>query len=84
MKVMITGSTDTVGLFVESVRTRRMKMKYIVTINKSYTVASFAFDTLMEASGFAQKAADHIEADGDGKRFSVCMELIPEDKDEQL
>ena len=59
-------------------------MKYRVTINRSYTVTSFTFDTLMEASGFAQKAADHIDADDDGRKFSVSMELIPEDKDEQL
>ena len=84
MKVMITGSTDTVGLYVESVITRRMKMKYSVKINKSYTVASFTFTTIIDASNFAQMVAEYIDADDDGRKFSVCIELIAEDKDEQL
>lgn len=51
-------------------------MKYRVKINKSYTVASFTFDTMIDASGFAQRVADYIDADDDGKKFSVSIELV--------
>lgn len=57
-------------------------MKYRVKINKSYTVASFTFDAMTDASGFAQMAADNIDADDE--KFSISIELIEEDKDEQL
>lgn len=59
-------------------------MKYRVTINKSYTVASFTFTTITDASNFAQMIADHIDVDDDGRKFSVSIELIAEDNDEQL
>lgn len=59
-------------------------MKYRVTIYRGYTLATFTFTTITDASNFAQMVADHIDADDDGRKFSVSIELIPEDKDEQL
>lgn len=48
-------------------------MKYKVTIERTYTVASFA-----------QVAAKHINKDDDGREFTVHIELIKEVENETV
>jgi hypothetical protein len=73
-----TKRTVTEALSVAIVRknTRRKKMIYKVTIESSYTVAAFRFYDLAEAGVFARTAAEHVDADDDGKIFTVRIELI--------
>lgn len=51
-------------------------MIYKVTIEKIYIVAAFRFYDLAEAAVFAKTVAEHIDADDDGKIFTVRIELI--------
>lgn len=51
-------------------------MIYKVTIERNYIVAAFRFYDLAEATVFAKTAAEHVDADDDGKIFTVHIELI--------
>lgn len=59
-------------------------MKYKVTIERTYTVASFTFDNMTDAASFAQVAAKHINNDDDGREFTVHIELIKEVENETV
>lgn len=51
-------------------------MIYKVTIERVYVVAAFRFYDLAEAAAFAKTAAEHVDADDDGKILTVHIELI--------
>jgi hypothetical protein len=60
---------------------RNTRMKYRVNITRSYKVASFDFNTIVDASNFANVAAEHIQADDDGREFKIIIEIIKEGYD---